>query len=176
MRLALTTALLISFSAFAADSAAGIEWTAPKSWVKQPDRPMRAATYKLPAVKGDPEDAELGVFYFGQNQGGGVDANIARWIGQFKQPDGSSSEKAAKTSKKKVNGMQVTLIDLTGNYVASMGPMQPGGATKENFRLLGAIVEAPQGAVFFKLVGPKKTVAAAQKDFDKLVDSSKAQK
>lgn len=178
MRIALTALMLMSFGALAAaESAAGLEWTAAKAWTRQPDRPMRAATYEIPAAKGDPEPAELGVFYFGQGQGGSVDANVARWIGQFQQPDGSSSEKAAKTEKKKLNGLQTTLIDVSGNYLASMGPMAAGGPTKkENFRLLGAIVEGPQGAVFFKLVGPKKTVTEAKKDFDKLLGSVKVSK
>lgn len=175
MRIAALALLLVAPAAFA-DAVAGAEWTAPKSWTRQPDRPMRVATYAVAPTKGDSEPAELGIFYFGPNQGGGVDANVARWIGQFEQPDGKPSDKAAKTGKKKIAGMQVTTIDLTGNYMASMGPMSPVKEKKADWRLLGAIVEAPEGAVFFKMVGPKATVAAAQKDFDKLLKSLKAKK
>jgi hypothetical protein len=39
--------------------------------------------------------------------------------------------------------------------------------------MLGAIAESPQGAVFFKLAGPVKTVAAASKGFDAMVGSLK---
>jgi hypothetical protein len=48
------------------------------------------------------------------------------------------------------------------------GPVTP----RPGWRLLGAIVEGgPEGAVFFKLTGPARTVAAAQKDFRKLLQS-----
>jgi hypothetical protein len=48
--------------------------------------------------------------------------------------------------------------------------MSPTGK-KAGYRLLGAIVEAPAGNVFFKLTGPAATIAAAQADFDALVAS-----
>ena len=53
------------------------------------------------------------------------------------------------------------------------GPMaaQPPVA---GYRLLGAIVEGPNGLVFFKLVGPEKTVAGAANDFTEMLKSLKA--
>ena len=155
-----------------AESAGGLKWTAPKGWKAQPERPMRAATYTVPRAAGDPEDGEVAVFYFGPNQGGGVDANIKRWIGQFDAPGGGPADKLAKTSKATISGLPVTRIDLTGTYKASGGPMmQQAGAPKPGYRLLGAIVEGPQGAIFFKFTGPAKTVAANQTAFDSLIKS-----
>ena len=51
----------------------------------------------------------------------------------------------------------------------------PGGPTtpRPGFTLLGAIAEGPEGALFFKLTGPKKSVAAARAGFDALVASLK---
>ena len=40
---------------------------------------------------------------------------------------------------------------------------------KPGFKLLGAIVEAPGGNVFFKLTGPAKTVEAARADLMKML-------
>ena len=79
-----------------ADQAGGLTWTAPPEWKAQGERPMRAATYSIPAAKGDPEPAELAVFYFGESSGGGVDANVKRWIDQFQKADGTSAAKDAK--------------------------------------------------------------------------------
>ena len=42
---------------------------------------------------------------------------------------------------------------------------------KPNFRMRAAIIEAPQGLVFFKLTGPRNTVAAADGDFNSLLAS-----
>ena len=126
---------------------------------------MRAATYRVPAVAGDKEDGECAVFYFGPGQGGGVDDNIQRWVGQFQ------TEAKPQIKKQTINGLAVTTIDLSGTYMASAGPMAPSKVSKPGYRLLGAIAEAPQGGVFFKFTGPVKTVAANQATFQKLVQS-----
>lgn len=152
----------------AAESAGGLKWTAPGGWKSQGARPMRAATYAAPAASPDKEDGECAVFYFGPGQGGGVQDNLKRWIGQFEQPGGGSSDKAAKTGKQTINGLTVTTIDLTGTYLAG-GPMAAAKVPKTGYRLLGAIVEGPQGAVFFKFTGPAKTVAAHQAGFQALM-------
>jgi len=164
--------LLVASAAFAGE-AGGLSWTAPKEWTEDAPRPMRAATYKIPAAKGDTEGAELGVFYFGKGEGGGVEPNVQRWINQFTQPDGKPSAEKAKRETKKINGFQVTTVDVKGTF-AGGGPMMGGGAPKPGYRLLGAIVEGPQGAVFFKLTGPEKTVAATEKSFHKLLESIRA--
>jgi len=138
-------------------SVGGLKWQAPEGWSVQPPRPMRAATYTVPASAGDPESGEIAVFYFGPNEGGGVQANIDRWVGQMKQPDGSSS--ATKAKVEKIQGVvPVTMLDLTGTYLSSSGPMMQVSAEKPGFRMMGAIIEGTQGAVFFKFTGPGKTV------------------
>jgi hypothetical protein len=147
-----------------AESASGVKWKAPAPWKSLGDRPMRAATYSVPAAAGDKEAGEVAVFYFGPGQGGGVQANIDRWEGQFPQKTG-----APKTSKSTVAGMAVTSIDVSGTYAASAGPMSPEKVNKPGFRMLGAIVEAPQGAVFFKFTGPAKTVAASEVAFQGMI-------
>jgi hypothetical protein len=53
------------------------------------------------------------------------------------------------------------------------GPMATTHTAKKGYRLLGAIVEGPQGAVFFKFTGPAKTVAAGQATFDKMLETLK---
>lgn len=153
------------------DSAAGLGWTPPANWISEPPRTMRAATYGVPPVTGQGEAGECAVFYFGAGQGGDVAANLQRWISQFQQPGGKSSEEAAKTAKQKINGLNVTTIDLSGTYLASAGPMAPSRESKPGYRLLGAIVEAPQGNVFFKFTGPAQTVADNAGAFQAMLNS-----
>lgn len=156
-------------------NAGGLIWTAPARWEVGGERPMRAATYSVPAAKGDAEAGECAVYYFGQGQGGDVQSNLQRWIGQFEQPDGKSSADAAKIAEKTVNTLHITTIELTGTYLASAGPMATSQVNKPGFMLFGAIVEGPQGNVFFKFTGPKQTVSAAQKEFQSLIASVKKQ-
>lgn len=154
----------------AGGAASDVKWTAPSRWQTGPDKPMRAATYLIPAAPGDSEGGECAVFV---GIGGGVDANIKRWIGQFQQADGSSSEAKAKQKKETINGFPVTTVDLTGVYASGGMAMGQPSVKKPGYRLLGAIVEAPSGEVFFKITGPEKTITAAQGEFQALLKSVK---
>ena len=155
--------------------AGGLTWSAPTGWEAQGERPMRVATYRIAPAKGDTEPAELAIFYFGAGQGGAAEANVKRWLGQFQKPDGTPvTEKDAHTQKQTVNGLPVTLVDVKGTYSGG-GPMMGPSAPKPGYRLLGAIVEGPQGPLFFKLTGPERTVASADKGFRKMLDSIKKQ-
>ncbi len=143
----------------------------PEGWVEQtPTSTMRQGQFALPRVEGDPADGELVVFYFGPGQGGSAEANIDRWIGQITQPDGSSSKERARTSKRTVAGLSVTVVDITGTYQALMMPGAPSGGPNKGYRMIAAVVETPQGPWFFKLVGPEKTVAKWSGSFDQFLN------
>jgi hypothetical protein len=161
----LLLSVAVSAAALAAEgTAAGARWTVPASWKPQADRPMRVATYEIPPAAGS-EAGECGVFYFGQGQGGSVEENFSRWTQQFEPAV------AAKKEEKTVHGLRVHTIDLSGTYLASGGPMTRPQGKKPGYRLLGAIVEAPSGLVFFKCTGPAPTIGKALPDFDGLVAS-----
>jgi len=146
-------------------AAAGIQWIAPASWKLLPARPMRVATYEIPAAPGA-ESGECGVFHFGQGQGGSVEDNLARWAGQFE------AVAPPKKEDRTIHGLRIHMMDVSGAYLASGGPMmQSQGKKKPGYRLLGAIVEAPRGLVFFKCTGPAATIGKAQTEFQSLVES-----
>ena len=155
----------------AADSGAGLRWNPPGNWKSEAQRPMRLATYTAPHASGDAADGECGVYYFGLGQGGSVQANLDRWIGQFVQADGKSSKSAAKVETKTMRGLKITSVDVSGAYTGMSGPMAQPGKPMPGYRLLGAIVEGPQGSIFFKFTGPAKTVAQNQSAFFKMLDS-----
>ena len=154
---------------------AGITWNFPNTWVVAPQKPMRSATYIISPTQGDTDSAECAVYYFGATSGGAKQANLERWASQFEQPDGGSSMERAKFDEKTINGLPVSTIDLSGTYLVSSGPMMQVSGKKEGYRLLGAIVDGPQGSIFFKLTGPTKTVTASETDFKELVESLKPQ-
>jgi hypothetical protein len=131
---------------------------------------MRQAQYRLPRAEGDPEDAEMVVFYF-QGQGGSVQANIDRWIGQFSKADGTPANDTAKVSKRESHGVPLTIVDVSGTYTGSAGPMMAGGAPKPNFRMIAAVAEHGSGPWFFKLTGPSKTVSRWEASFQKFLET-----
>jgi hypothetical protein len=147
-----------------ADSGAGMRWTKPANWKSEAERPMRLATYT--AGPG----ADCGVYYFGPGQGGSVEANLDRWIGQFLQADGKPSKAAAKITKRTQQGLQVTTVDVSGAYTGMGGPTVESPPAP-GYRLLGAIVEGPRGSVFFKFTGPAKIIAENHAAFEKMIAS-----
>lgn len=146
---------------------AGMEWSVPKRWTAMPAREMRVATYAVPKADGDAEDGECYAAFF-PGSGGNVEANIERWIGQFESAEVSGKE------SKEINGLKVSTVQVTGTYSGMGGGMMMGqGVKKEHYKLLGAVVEAPQGLVFFKCTGPSKTIAAAEAEYNTLLQSLK---
>jgi hypothetical protein len=127
---------------------------------------MRAAEF---GVEGEPQ-SELVVFYFGADQGGSVEDNMKRWIGQFKQADGSDA--VAKRGERSVKDIAIATVETNGNYGGGMAaPNAPPPAAITEAALLGAIAKGPQGSVFFKLVGPRASVEGARAAFDQLLES-----
>ncbi len=152
--------------------AAGIAWTVPPRWEVQPPRTMRVATYLIPKDAEDDEPGECAVFFFGRGQGGSVDLNLQRWREQFETDSGGQPSLAERKST--INDLAVTTVSLAGTYLASMGPMfQSGAVKKPGYRMLGAIIEAPEGNVFVKLTGPEKTVLSAEGEFQAFLNSLK---
>jgi hypothetical protein len=143
-----------------------LKYDMPAGWTSRPPASsMRVAEFSLPKVAGDAEDAALAVFYFG-GQGGSVQANLDRWIGQMTQPDGRASKDVAVTSTlKTTSGLAVTLVDVSGTYVAEVSPGSAERYNKPGFRLRAAVVETPSGPYFVKLTGPAKTLAKWDESF-----------
>ena len=171
LRLAIAVALLAPGASSAgtpplSSSAGGIVWTVPTRWTAGQGGAMRVATYAVPSARGA-EAGECAVFFFGPGQGGGIEDNVARWGKQFE----GAPKPATRTTRQA--GLTVTRAEVAGTYLAPGGPMMQSTGTKTSWRLLGAIVEAPGGNVFFKLTGPAATVAGAQAEFDALVASAR---
>jgi hypothetical protein len=120
---------------------------------------MRVADFVLPKVASDTEDATLTLYFFGATQGGGVTANIDRWVGQMTQPDGKASKDVAKTSIMTSHGLKISLVDLPGTYVAETSPGATEHFNKPGFRLRAAVVETPGGPYYVKAIGPTATMA-----------------
>lgn len=128
-----------------------------------PAKPPRKATYRAEGKSGS---VEIAVFHFGPGDGGGVEANIARWIGQFQ----GLSPGSAKRSENKVGELKVHEVRVQqGTYASGM----PGGPTKseEGWGMHAAVVETPAGNYFFKMIGPSQTVGDQEANFTALLQS-----
>ena len=155
--------------------AGGLTFITPDGWKSTPPASsMRVAEFTLPHAAGDGEDAQLIVYYFG-GSGGSVDANIERWIAQMEQADGKPSSAVAKKESRTVNGLTVSLVDVTGTYTAEMSPGSTAHHNKPHFRMRAGVVDTPRGPYFVKLTGPEQTIAKWEAAFNQFVGSLKAQ-
>jgi hypothetical protein len=147
-----------------------LQLTAPKTWVrKQPKTRIVEHEFAVPVAEGDSIEGRFTVM----GAGGGVEANIDRWLGQFTQPDGSSTKEKAKIQKMQVNGVEVHFVDIGGNFKDQPGPFAPA-VTRENYRMLGAIIVTEKsGMHFLKLYGPKATIGGQEQAFKDMLNGLK---
>ena len=66
------------------------------------------------------------------------------------------------------------IVSLDGSYKSGGGrPMGGGGETLPGYRLVGVVIEGPQGSVFFKLTGPAATAQAMEGDLLTMVKGAR---
>ena len=142
----------------------GMRVKAPEGWVRQkPANRMRKAQFKLPHADNDTHDGELTVI----PAFGGMEANLQRWKQQFKEvPE-------PLINNREVAGMKVSIVQLDGTYLYKARPMDPSETVqpRPDYRVLAAVVQAPEGQVFFKSFGPRTTMEKWQEAFTDMVDS-----
>ena len=97
--------------------------------------------------------------------GGGLVPNVNRWRKQM-GADELTAEQIAALPKKKLFGQPATFVKVDGDF-GGMG----GTEGKKDYRLLGLILSNNAGAVFVKLVGPRKLVEANETKFDEFIAS-----
>jgi hypothetical protein len=164
--------ILIAFTGLLQTAAASgpLTYTAPAGWTSRtPSSSMRVAEFVLPRAQGDAEDGDLVVYFFG-GSGGSVEANIERWLGQVQRPAGAPEPKR---ESRQVNGLTVTLLDVSGTYTAEVRPGATERHNKPGYRLRAAVIETPGGPYFVKLVGPAKTIERWDGAFGTFIDSVK---
>lgn len=140
----------------------------PARWEKQqPSVRIIEVELKVPAK--DKEAADPGRLTIMQ-AGGSVEANIDRWYGQFRQPDGKSSKEAAKVEEKEVDDLKVHVVDVSGTFIDRPGPFAPA-TEREGYRMLAAIIQTDgAGNYFIKLTGPADTIKQNEKAFTRMIE------
>lgn len=131
----------------------------PATWKEEkPANRLRLAQLAIPAIKDDEEPSELVISFFG-GDGGGIDPNLKRWVGQF-----SSEGRSANFTKGECPTGTYYVSDVKGTFLKSEGGPFAGGKTtpKPGYRAISVIlVLEDKGNYFLKLTGPEKTVSEA---------------
>ena len=150
-----------------------LRFQATGDWKKvEPKSRIVEFEIQVPRIEGDAQDGRLTIM----GAGGSLEANIDRWKQQFEAPSEGSIDDATKVSQLKVDApAKVTMVDISGTFIDSMGGGPFAGGTKvprKNYRMLAAIIQTEQdGNYFVKLYGPKPTIDKNAKHFESLIKS-----
>ena len=151
-----------------------LKFIIPSKWKIEPvESPARGGQWRIPPLRPDGEGGRVFAFYFGPGVGGSPQDNIEAWIGTMFNVDGHPA--AEKVKQHQANGLKITQVVLFGTYnqVVSLPGVPP--VAKPNYGLLGAVIENPQGNIYWRFTGPEPLVTANLPLFDKLIDSLKPQ-
>jgi hypothetical protein len=145
------------------ETVAGVRLRVPADWKRAELTPQQQgfidARFLVPAG-----DTELQLTC--SSTGGGRQANIDRWIRQFRSPEGEQPQ----TETLHIDGVDATWVDLAGTFNSGM----PGSAgPQENWRLLGVAIPAGGQDFYLKLVGPREAVAGVFEEFRAFAQSAR---
>jgi hypothetical protein len=149
-----------------------LTFTVPSKWqIEQVESPARGGQWHVPALHADSESGRVVAFYFGPGVGGTAKENIEAWIGTMFNAEGHP---AAAEQKHHITGaFKISQVVIFGTYnqFVSLPGVPP--ETKMNYGLLGAVIENPQGNIYWRFTGPEALITANLPLFNKVIDSVK---
>lgn len=135
----------------------------PTAWKSEPpSNKLRLAQFKIPAAEGDEFPTELVISSF-PGGGGGVDANLKRWVSQF-----SADGRKVKITMGECPLGQYYFSDVSGTYEYTAGGPFAGGKKelRPNHRSHSVVLVTKEKEVYFlRLTGTDKAVTAAAAGF-----------
>ena len=154
--------------------AGGLQFIVPSKWQPQPaDNPARVGQWLVPPLHGEGEPGEVVVFFFGPSIGGSAADNIAGWLGTVFNPGGHPAAGEVKSHQTGV--FKITQVTVFGTYnqIVPLPGVPP--RPKAHYGLLGAVIENPQGNLYWRFTGPEPLITASIPLFNKIIDSVKPQ-
>jgi hypothetical protein len=143
---------------------AGLTFKFAAPWSSVESTGMFRAGTLAAKVEGVEKPVEAVFYHFpGPGGGGGVEANVQRWLGQFQGTPESKREEID------AGGKKITLVTATGTY--NDGPPMGAKTPKADYTLVAAIVPTEDSNIFIKLTGPKDAIAKLAEGFKKMAGS-----
>ena len=129
----------------------GIRFDVPVDWNEQPKSDFYEAKYLIPSEEGE-------MVLTLTSMGGGIDANLQRWVGQFQQ----APDERPRRETLRIDGAKSEWLDVRGTFRSRVGT-SPG--PHENWRLLGVAIPMKPRPFLLKLIGPRAAVSGFEAEF-----------
>ena len=141
-----------------------ITLTAPATWKRtKPASSYYRAEFALPHVDKDTTDGRLMV----SEGSGSIESNIDIFKSQF-----DTAGESAKQEQKKIAGLNVTFLDLSGAYTGQHG-QSVAAKTQPDYRMILAVIPVGDQLHFIKAIGAQQTIAAHAEAINSFVCSVK---
>lgn len=141
----------------------GIRFKVPAGWEQVPLSPGQqgfvTASFKIPQAGNDIKLTLSSV-------GGGIDANLKRWVGQFQLPPGEKPQQKSI----RVDNTDAIWLDLRGTF--DSGPALNAKA-ESGMRMIGVAIPRNPRDFYLKLTGPREQLLNAEKEFQDFVNSAR---
>jgi hypothetical protein len=151
-----------------------LSFTIPAKWqIEMVESPARGGQWRVPPLHAGGEGGEVVAFYFGPGIGGSAEENIEAWIGTMFNPEGHPA--AAERKHHETSGFKISQVVIFGTYnqIVDLPGIPP--VSKPSYGLLGAVIENPQGNIYWRFTGPESLITANLPLFNKVIDSVKLQ-
>ncbi len=154
---------------------AGVIFTPPKQWHRIDSNCPRKLTYYYGPLEDDTDSAVVNIYYYGKkSETLSVAEYRERWFDMMTMPDGRDPSTAAIMYDMTIDGMTAHVMTLYGTYNLPVDDSTSGKTIpKEWYRLIGVIVEGPEGNVFLQLTGPNKTAVVMIEGFVPMLKAMK---
>ena len=135
-------------------------WTVPPGWKEIPGGQFLVAKFSIAGDAGATAAVNVSMSI---GDGGGLAANVNRWLGQLGQSPWSAADLEKQAKEIEVAGGKATVVDMSGTDARSGQPTS----------LTGAMVLRDGQTWFYKLMGDAKVVAGQKDTFIKFVKEVK---
>ncbi len=136
-----------------------LTWTMPDGWTSKGRSGMREVTFQVEGT-----NAECWIVFIG-GTGGGMLANVNRWLGEVGQKQLTEDE-VAKLPRINVLGTQGVIVEGQGDYSGGMG-----GAAIKGALLYGLICPLAGRTLFVKMVGDADVMKGQRARFIAMCES-----
>lgn len=157
---------LLLLAAFVADAVelGNLKSTPPADWKENRASSMQLKNFTVPKAEGDSDPTVLVIFQFPGGVGS-LDQNLARWKMMIEPAAGKKIDDVSKVETFEISKTKVTCFDATGTYLYKPNMAETTVVKKENYRLITVYFPSDDKVYTMRLVGPAKSVAAAEKGF-----------
>ncbi len=138
----------------------GPSWTVPAGWKEVSGGQFLFAKFTIAGDAGAQAAVNVST---SSGDGGGLAANVNRWLGQIGKSPWTEAELRTNAKEIEVTGGKATLIEMTGT----------DGRTGQPAMIIGATTTQNGQTWFYKLMGDPKLAAAQRETFTKFVKEVK---